>query len=378
MPRTSILIVTSAALLLTGCHKTKTAEHHATPVGVQLVALHDGVSSTRYSTTMQPYEQVDLSFRVSGYIDQVRSVRSADGNSRLIQDGDHVSRGALLARVRDVDYGTRVEQARASLAEAQAHLAHADQDFGRANRLFDSQSLTKPELEGAKANYDAAVAGRDAAAERLKEARVSYSDTQLISPIDGLVVKRNVTMGTLAAPGQPAFVIADTRSVKVVFGVPDLVVAHMKPGQTLQVSTEAFPGEQFTGKITRISASADPRSRVFEVDVTVPNPNERLKIGMIATLVISDDKPAQQLPVVPLSSIVALEQHGKYSVFVIDDQAKNPTAQRREVQLGSAFGNDVAVLHGLNVGEKVITVGANLLTDGEAVQVDSTAAMLVR
>jgi multidrug efflux pump subunit AcrA (membrane-fusion protein) len=79
-----------------------------------------------------------------------------------------------------------------------------------------------------------------------------------------------------------------------------------------------------------------------------------------------------------LSSIVALEQHGKYSVFVIDDQAKNPTAQRREVQLGSAFGNDVAVLHGLNVGEKVITVGANLLTDGEAVQVDSTAAMLVR
>lgn len=378
MLRHSFILALVASALLTSCHKTEKAEKRATPVGVQTVQTHDGVASTRYSATIQPYEQVDLSFRVNGYVEQVRTIRSADGNSRMVQDGDHVTKGALLAQVRSVDYGTRVEQARASLAEVQARLAHAEQDLGRATRLFDAQSLTKPELDAAKANYDSVVASRNAASERLKEAKVSYSDTQLISPITGVVVKRNITSGTLASPGQPAFVVADTRSIKVVFGVPDLVVARMKAGQTLQVATEAFPGEQFNGKITRISASADPRSRVFEVDVTVPNPQDRLKIGMIASLLINDDKPGKAYPAVPLNAIVASEEKGKYSVFVVHETGKDSIAKRRQVELGPAFGNDVAIVSGLNTGEKVITVGANLITDGEAVQVDSTAAMLVR
>jgi multidrug efflux system membrane fusion protein len=378
MTRNLSILAVSAALILTGCNKTEKIEHRATPVGVQTVRLNDGVSSARYSASVQPYEQVDLSFRVSGYVDQVRYIKGADGNSRLIQDGDHVSKGAMLAKVRAIDYATRVEQARASLAEAQARLAHAEQDYGRATRLFAAQSLTKPDLDAAKANYDSAAAGRDAAAERLNEARISLNDTQLTSPINGVILKRNITSGTLASPGQPAFVVADTSSIKVVFGVPDIVVARMRPGQTLQVSTEAFPGQQFNGKITRISAAADSRSRVYEVDITIPNPKERLKIGMIASLLITDDKPVESFPVVPLGAVVTSEEKGKYSVFVVAGKDTQSVAQRREVTLGNSFGNDVAILSGLTLGEKVITVGANLLTDGEPVQVDSTAAMLVR
>ena len=99
------------------------------------------------------------------------------------------------------------------------------------------------------------------------------------------VLKRNVDVGTLVGPATNGFTLADTRTVKAVFGVPDTAMANVKLGSPQTVTTEALPGT-FSGHITSISAAADPKSRVYSVEVRIDNPQQSLKAGMIASITL--------------------------------------------------------------------------------------------
>ena len=370
-PRLFIAFI--AVIALAGCGESKAPEPRPTPVGAEQVRMHDGTLPMRYSANIQPRDQVDVSFRVSGYVEHVLQVRGADGRMRAIQDGDHVTRGTVLARLRNTDYRARAEGAKASLAEAEASLAKAQLDFERAARLYQAESLIKPDYDSARANLDMSRARVDAARERLEEAHITYRDSVLVAPLTGLVLRRNITAGTLASPGAPAFSIADTSSVKAVFGVPDIAIAGLKAGQALEVSADALPGEPLRGQITRIAAAADSSSRVFDVEVTLPNKDERLKSGMVASLKVVEQASAA-VPVVPLSAVVGSKPAGAYAVFVVEDAGGKQTARQRTIEIGEAFGNRIAIQSGLKAGERIVTVGADLLRDGERIQIVSSTA----
>jgi RND family efflux transporter MFP subunit len=158
--------------------------------------------------------------------------------------------------------------------------------------------------------------------------------------------------------------------VKSVFGVPDTVLPHLKIGMTLPVSSEGVPGLTYQGHITSISPTADPRSRVFQVELTVPNAEGRLKPGMIASMSLAGGSPEEPIPVVPLNAVVQ-PPPGKsgYLVFVLDDQGGKATVKSRAVELGEALGERIAVKSGLHGGERVVVTGASMVTDGESVEV---------
>jgi RND family efflux transporter MFP subunit len=155
----------------------------------------------------------------------------------------------------------------------------------------------------------------------------------------------------------------------VVFGVPDVVVAGLKPGGKLRIQAEAMPGALLEGRITRISPSADPSSRVFEVEAALPNPESRLKVGMLATLGLGNAAPTASL-FVPLAAVVrpAGDSTG-YAVYVVRDSAGGAVARLRAVTLGDVSGNRIAVQQGLAQNERVIVRGATIVADGQALQV---------
>jgi membrane fusion protein (multidrug efflux system) len=160
--------------------------------------------------------------------------------------------------------------------------------------------------------------------------------------------------------------------VKAVFGVPDLALQSMKLGATLFVTTDGVPGTEFTGHISRISPSADQTNRAFEVEVTIPNPQGLLKPGMIASLAVNEGAGGSpvEVSVVPLSAITrSKENPNLYAVFVVETREGKQFARLRQVELGEAFGNSMAVKSGVKAGEQVITTGATQIADGEQVQV---------
>ena len=341
---------------LIACH-SKPVDAPPLPVTVQVVSGGTGGGGVRYSASIRPDVQVDVAFKVSGYVEDIAQVRGADGRMRNVQDGDYVRRGSVLARIRDREYRDAVAQAEAALTQAKA-------DFDRVSQMFENKSASKADYDAAYAKYQANQAQHD-------QATQSLNDCSLRAPLDGYVLRRAVEVGTLVAPGAAGFSVGDLRAVKVVFGVPDVLVGTMKTGAPQNVAAEAVPGPPQRGRITRVAPSADPSSRVFEVEVTIPNPDGRLKPGMIASLEVTGAAgQGSAAMLVPLNAVV--RPPGKadgYAVFVVADQGGRQVARLRTVELGDVSGNFIRVTSGLQGGEQVIVRGATLASDSQNVRI---------
>ncbi len=359
----------ACAIVFHGCGREKPAEKPLTPVRVRAVETYEVGGGARYSANIVPYTQVDLTFKSGGYIQSILQVRGADGRMRNVQEGDRVAKDTVLAQVREDDYRDQVNGARAQLAKAQAVLDKARLDFERASSLFSTQSMTKPEYDGAKARFDVATADVKGAEASLAQVQTAFNDSALKAPMDAWVVKRSVEVGSLVGPSTVGFSLADTRLVKAIFGVPDLDVKSVRLGEMQTITTEAVPGES-QGRVTAISPSADPKSRVFSVEITIPNPRNQLKTGMIASLTLAKGRLSKPVPVVPLSAVVRSSgSPDGYAVLLVEERGGKSFARTRNVELGEAYGNMIGVTKGVAPGERVIATGATLVKDGEPVQV---------
>ena len=190
---------------------------------------------------------------------------------------------------------TRYDQASSQAAAAEAVAQKAKLDFDRATHLYDTQSLTKPDFDSARAQYDASEEQLKSARALTSEAEIALRDTSLIAPFDGDIVKKAVELGAFVGPGVPAFALAKTDTVKIVVGVPDTVVRSVKVGQPVDVAIDAFPTRTFHARISRMSSAADAVTRNFEVEVAIPNHDHLLKVGMIGSLQFANADGASRI-----------------------------------------------------------------------------------
>ena len=356
-----------ATTVLGGC-RHEPALPAKPPIAVRLadVTLYQSTEGLRYSASLIPYAQVDVSFRTSGYITEVKQVRSA-GHTRDIGTGDYVTRGTVLAQIRPQDLKNQADESGAQVDAAVAQHTQAEQDFNRAKALYATQSLTKPDFDQAQARFDSTLAAVNQAKAAQRQAQLSLSDSSLKAPFSGYILARNLDLGTLASSSSAAFTIADTSAVKATFGVPEdaLNLVHLGQSLTLQVQNEAA---QYSGRVTSISPSADARSRVFAIEVTLANHRNTLKPGMIASVELGGKREISQ-PSVPLSAIVPYPgESGQFAVVVAEQQSGQWRAHLRRVTVGATHGSSVSVA-GVQTGEKVAAIGAQLLKEGDSLSV---------
>lgn len=364
--------VLASLIALAACHHDPAPAPQPTAVKVALVEHATNAAGTHYSAQINPATRLDLSFKVGGYVDSVATVPGVDGKPRLLQEGDAVHAGMQLAAIRRTDYAQRLAEAQAALAQAKVGLDQATLDFDRTTKLAEHNAVAGAELDAARTRRDGAEATLSGARARLDQAGTALSDTVLRSPLGGIVLKRSVEVGALAAPGTVGFAVADVDSVKAAFGVPDVVLPRVHLGAALTITTEAYPGEKFEGRISLIAPSADPRSRVFEIDVTIPNADGRLKPGSVAALSLESggDPAVAAAPLIPLSAIVRSPSHpAQFAVFVVDTAGGRAIVHARDVALGEYLGKVIPVKQGLTGGETIVVQGAGLLSDGEPVEV---------
>src|SRR6266498_1642442 len=209
---------------------------------------------------------------------------------------------------------------------------------------------------------NATRAAMDNAKATLLQSQLTLGDADLKAPFSGYILSRNIDLGSLVSPSTNAFTIADIGRVKVAFGAPDYVLSRVRLGQELTIQTEnnAAPVK---GRVTSISPAADTRNRIFAVEVTVSNRDRHLKPGMIASVGLGE-VPHSSISI-PLSAIVPLpSEPDHFAVMVAQDRAGRLVANLRKVQMGTTHENSVAV-EGVQPGERVVSVGAQLLKDGD-------------
>jgi RND family efflux transporter MFP subunit len=367
---TSLLAVSLAGIaMISACRSNVSMPQPLTPVRSSEVQAIDAGSSNTYSANIQPYQQVDLAFKSNGYLASVRRVKDATGHVRYIDQGDWVTKGTVLATVDQGDYKEKLQQADAQLARAQANYERAKLSFDRTSVLYQNGAATKPDYDNANAQVLDTQASIQSAKASIAEAQIALGYCELRAPFDGWLVKRNVDVGQLVGPATNGFTISDVRSVKAVFGVPDTAMEHIRLGSPETITTDAVAGN-FNGHVTSISPSADPKSRVYSVEITVPNADNRLKAGMIASISIGGGRMNARVDVVPLTAVVRSPNNPNgFAVYLTDGSGDTVKVHAQDVTLGDTYGNNIAVLTGLNVKDRVVTSGTNMIKNGDQVRV---------
>jgi RND family efflux transporter MFP subunit len=363
-------LVLAFALVVAGCPSEKEpVDVPLLPVKVAAVEPFSGNQGVTYSANIVPYAQVPLLFKSGGFVTTILQRKGADGRVRNVQQGDFVKKDTVLATVRQDDYRNVVEQAKGQLEQAQAAQVKAEQDMKRASALLAANAMTQANFDATKQELDTANGTTVAAHGSLNQAQQSLTDCELSSPMDALVLSRNIEVGMLAAAGTQAFTVADTHLVKAVFGIPDTLLDTVHLGANQLVTTESVH-QGFMGRITAITPQADQKSRTFQVEVTIPNVKGALISGMVATLNLGQGKLSSAVLVVPLESIVSAGELAKnFNVYVVTREGDKDVARRRPVRPGNAYGDRVAILSGVDLGDRVITNGATMVKDGQAVRV---------
>lgn len=388
-------ILTGTALVLAGCTNEHANVMAATATPVQKAVVEEVATDTtaHYSATIEPDTTVDMAFKVDGYVESLLKL-----GGRNVQNGDLVPKGAVLARVRQSDYRASLDaslsqklQAAEALNVAQWQLSQveaiyrkASLDAERATALYQEKALTKTDYDAAQAQLDSTRAQMEAARKTIEAQRnalgtasaqqrlasLTFEDTALIAPLSAVVLEKRVEPGSLVGRGSAVFRLGDVGTVRIAFGVPDTVVTGLKLGALLPVQVDALPDTSFQGRVREIAAAADPATRLYRVDVAIPNPKQHLKAGMLGNVAVPGLQAASLLPAVPAAALLrAASDPNAASVFVIEQGAGTSTAKVRTVRLGQFAGSRVTVLAGLRKGEFVVTGGKQNLVDGAAIRV---------
>jgi cobalt-zinc-cadmium efflux system membrane fusion protein len=282
--------------------------------------------------------------------------------------GQAIPAGTPLAEIDSPDFG----QALASARTAVGNLAAAEKAYRRSQELLQHGAAAQKDVEAAEAACVAAVAERDRAEAVLANYGGSDKSTNSVyilrSPIAGVLVEKNINPGQelradlmLAnAPNlfAPIFVVSDPAKLWLQIDVAESDLSSLQPGQHLQITSRAFPGRVFDGKVDNISDTMDPATRTIKVRGVVNNPDKLLKAEMYVMVEVAQNPDQAGQMGVEVSS-KALFMKGDDSYLFIEESPGH--FQRKLVKVGVEKDNKVPVLEGVNAGQRVVTEGALLL-----------------
>lgn len=305
-------------------------------VRTALPSVEEVVDRAVLPADLLPFRRAVLAAEVRGTVE-----------SLPVEEGQTVAAGQRIAEI-----DTRaLEQA---VAEAEALFRQAEAQSQRAERLFAKRSITQKDLTDATTD-------RDVAEVRLASARLDLTKSRVTAPWPGRVAKRRVEVGDYVVPGQPVVDLVDVSRLKVRAPAPASDIPYLRRGAPAEVRVDALPGETFPGHVVRLATELDPQARTLDVEVEIPNPEGRLKPGMLARMEI----PRRTLPralLVPLEAVLDLGQ--QQVVYVVEDGVTH----RREVELGPVSGQRVVVASGLSAGERVVVEGVQNVGEGQEVR----------
>lgn len=300
-------------------------------------------------------EKIVLNFVANGNFIPSQDLNfSAENSGRvtavLVDVGSVVKVGQTLAIIKGDKLSVELQNASATYQNALA-------DNQRYENAYKTGGVTKQQLDQASLNLVTAKA-------KLDNATINYGDAIIKSSINGIVNKRNIEPGSVVSSGTPLFELVNVSKLKLKVTVDESQIAHLKLGTTVKVKAGIYPDKEFSGKITFIAPKSDV-SLNFPVEIEIVNNSDNdLKAGMYGTVVFSSSE-ANQKSVITVSRSAFIGSVNSNEVFVIKDDIAHLT----KIVSGTNFGDKVAVLKGLKLGDIVVISGQINLTDGAKVTV---------
>jgi len=344
--RAALYVMLAGALLIQfGCKGGRNGDSNGdddvalVPVEVAEVARGDISAFFTGTATLEAEEETRVVAKVGGVVRRI-----------LVEEGDYVVAGQMLAKLDDEKITVQVER-------AQANLRNLEEEFKRSEELFKGSMISVQQFQKAKYDYDRQKAEYD-----LVSLDLEY--TSIRSPISGVVAERLIKVGNMVLANQPTFSVTGMDPLLAVLHVPERQLGKLKVGHPASLEVDAIHGECFPGRIDRISPVVDPATGTVKVTVEVRDRTRSLKPGMFARVNVVHDVHTNAM-LVPKDAIIAEDR--KSCVFVVRDS----TAYRQTVETGYVNSSHIEVLSGVDPGDTVVTIGKGGLKDSSRVELVS-------
>lgn len=340
--------------LLQACSETETAPIDVAPAVVQAKTVHvqpgSWIRNFKSYGLVTPAEEHEIGVEVSATVNEV-----------LFREGEAVEVGDLLLKLNDRKLKLKLDGARANVEEARANHEQAKSTHERNASIYKTGVISEQTYlqsdaayKGAKANLRRAISAFDISREEL-------ADTEVKSPVSGVVTRRNVESGHSVTPMDRLGVIRVQTALRVESFVSQKDINHVRVGMAAEVSSPAVPGRMFVGRVDRVASSAQPATGNFEVGVVVDDTGALLRDGMSA-MVEFRAAPQEDMLAIPRAALV--DRGRRLMVYrVVDDRA-----QAVEPLLGVGNAEHVPVLSGLNSGDEILVSNLRLISDGQLIR----------
>lgn len=352
MKTTTILPLAALLLLSTACGKK-----NAVSYTMATVTRQDISTSVTATGTIEPVTKVEVGTQVSGIIDKIY----VDYNSQ-------VRKGQVIAELDKTNLISELTSAKSNLANAQSELDYQKANFDRYAKLFEKGLVSTDDYENARLSYEKARQNIVVQQQNVTKAQTNIGYATITSPIDGIVLSREVEEGQTVASAMTTptlfYIAQDLTDMRVIADVDEADIGGVKEGQRVSFTVDAFPDDTFNGTVTQVRLEATTESNVVTYEVVIAAPNEDLKLlpGLTANVTIYTAErngvlslPSKALRFTPNQALMTPEQtiedvQSETKVWQLDGNV----FRALPVKTGLNGGTNVEITEGLNEGDKVI------------------------
>lgn len=349
--RSAVCMVGGLVLAVAACSKAPAPAAQAPlPVRAQIASLSSYAAPVALTGEIKARIQSDLAFRFAGRIAK-----------RLVDVGDRVEPGQVLATLESKEQTADVNSATAAVQSAEASLRKVAATFERQKALLATGYTTQTAYDNALQALRAAEAMLDSARSNLATAQDQLTYTALRADAPGIVTARNAEAGQVVEAAQAVFTVARDGGRDAVFDVYEALLAHRLPDNTIQLALPSNPAVKATGRIREVAPAIDPSSGTVRVKIAVDAPPPEMSLGA-AVVGVGRSQPRT---VFRLPWTAFFTQDGKPTVWVVDPQSK--VVSSKSIVIDSYRSGELLVSAGLEPGEIVVTAGVQLLRPGQLV-----------
>jgi len=323
----------------------KPADNRITAVMTQPVQPQTFRHFVEVQGTLDADNNINITPQMGGIVTQV-----------MVKEGDNVRAGQVLLTT--------------DAATLQQNLAQLETAYELAKTTFERQQNLWNQKIGSEIQYLQAKNQKESVERQIATLKTQIAMTRVTSPISGTVNAVNVKIGEMAAPGMPVVQVVNLSKMKVTAKVADSYINSVKKGDPVTVK---FPdiNEEMQGRLTFVGQVVNPMTRTFDIEVALPNKDNKLKPNLLAMVSINDKIKSNAL-VIDANLIQRTEQGD--IVFVTATENGKTVAKAKKITKGLSYNGKVEVTEGLSAGDQLVTVGNQDLVDGQVVKVDEAVA----
>jgi HlyD family secretion protein len=359
-------VIILLGLAFTGCKKNGNKSQSAWETAI--VTKGDISNIVSCTGTVEPITKVEVGTQVSGRVEKIY----VDYNS-------NVKKGDLLAELDQTVLAANLSSAQSNMASAKSEMEYQQKTYERYKVLYDKKLVSSADFESVQYAYEKAKNDYKVSLNNYQSAATNLSYAKIYSPIDGVVLSREVEEGQTVAASfstPTLFTIAnDLTKMRVIANVDEADIGNVLKGQRVTFTVDAYPGQEFEGDVTEVRQAATTTNNVvtYEVVINAPNPDLKLKPGLTATISIFTLEiknvltiPSEALEYNPTNASAQKAANGKHTVWILKGNSIVP----KEIEIGSRSNLLVEVISGLSEGDKVVVGG----TSGAVQNTDTTGS----